>query len=183
MSYSRVALRYASALLKAAVQGNSLEAVRADIDLLKTALGASREFQHLLKSPIVQSERKVTVLRNIFADKVSPTTMNFLLLLLEKKREAALPNIVTSFDEQYNQHMGIADVTIRSAIELDEAQKNSILDKVRKYTGKSVVAHYVIDPSLIGGFLVKIGDTVLDGSVRHQLDNLKKTLATGALNN
>lgn len=183
MSYSRVASRYASALLKAAVQAHSLEAVRTDVDLLRMAIGVSRELIYLLKSPVVQQDQKVTVLRNIFAERVSPMTMNFILLLLEKRREKELPGIVMSFDEQYNQHMGIADVVIRSAIELDEAQKNSILEKVRKYTGKTVVARYIIDPSLIGGFLVKIGDTVLDGSVRHQLDNLKKALAAGELSN
>lgn len=183
MSYSRVASRYASALLKAAVQADSLDAVRTDVNLLKTALGVSRELLHLLKSPIVPPDRKVAALKNIFADKVSIMTMNFILLLLEKRREGELPGVLTSFDEQYNQQMGIADVLIRSAIELDETQKNSILEKVKKFTGKTVVARYMVDPALIGGFMVKIGDTVLDGSVRHQLDNLKKALAAGELSN
>lgn len=183
MAHSRVASRYAAALLKAALQNGSLDAVRKDVDLLKTAVGVSRELVSMLKSPIIQQERKVEVIRSIFAERVSSMTMNFLLLLLEKSREGELPEVVRSFDAQYNTHMGVVEVQVRSAVELDETQKNAILDKVRRFTGKTVLPHYTIDTSLIGGFMVKIGDTVLDGSVRHQLDNLKKALAAGELSN
>lgn len=183
MPTSRVASRYASALLTSALQANILDDVRKDVHVLRTALTASRELLNVLKSPIVRYEQKKQALTNIFADKLAPLTMHFLLLLLDKRREGELPSILAAFNELYNQHKGIVEVKVLSAVELDDAQKNAILDKVKRYTGKSVVPSYSIDKALIGGFLVKMGDTVLDGTVKHQLENLKKALADGVLSN
>lgn len=183
MPYTRVALRYASALLESSLQANILDDVRKDVDLLRTALGASRELVNVLKSPIIRHEQKKQALTNIFSAKIAPLTMNFLLLLLEKRREGELPTIVAAFNDLYNQHKGIIEVQVSSAIELDEAQKNAIIDKVKQYTGKNVLPSYNLDKSLIGGFSVRMGDTVLDGTVKHQLENLKKALAAGVLNN
>lgn len=183
MPYTRVASRYASALLTSALQANLLEDVRKDVEMLRMALSVSREFVSVLKSPIVRYEQKKQSLTTIFADKLAPLTMRFLLLLLEKRREGELPSILAAFNEQYNQHKGIVEVQVQSAVELDDAQKNAILEKVKRYTGKNVVPSYSLDTSLLGGFLVKMGDTVLDGTVKHQLENLKKALADGVLNN
>lgn len=183
MRYSRVASRYASALLKTALHDSVLDAVRKDVDLLQMSIAASRELANFLKSPIISAEKKAGALKNIYTGKVSPLMLNFLLLLVEKNRERELPQILRSFNEQYNEHRGIVEVQVRSAIELEDAQKQAILGKVRAYTGKTVEPHYSIDPALIGGFQVQIGDRVLDGSVRHQLDNLKKALDSGVRNN
>ncbi len=183
MLHSRVASRYASALLGAARQANVLDDVRKDVDLLKVSVAVSRELASFLKSPIISADRKAAALKSIFEDKVSILAMNFLLLLVEKTREAELPQILTSFDAQYNEYKGIVEAHISSAIELDEQQKQAILDKVRRYTGKTVVPDYRLDPTLIGGFQVRIGDSILDGSVKHQIENLKKTLMAGEFNN
>ena len=183
MRHSRVASRYASALLKTAQQANSVDAVRKDIDLLKTSVAVSRELANFLKSPIINADQKAGAIRRIFEGRISPLALNFLFLLVEKKREGELPQILGSFDDLYNEHMGVVKAQISSAIELDEQQKQAILDKVRRYTGKTVLPDYNIDSALIGGFMVRIGDRVLDGSVRHQIEILKKTLMAGELNN
>lgn len=183
MLHSRVASRYASALLGAARQANMLDAVRKDIDLLKLSVSVSRELVNFLKSPIISADKKTGAFKNMFESQVSALTMNFLLLLVEKTREAELPQIIVSFNEQYNALQGIVEAHISSAIELDEQQKQAILDKVRRYTGKTIVPDYRIDPSLIGGFQVRIGDSIMDGSVKQQIENLKKTLLAGDHNN
>ncbi len=183
MAHSRVASRYAAALLGTARQSDMLDAVRKDIDLLKLSVAVSRELVSFLKSPIISADRKIAAFKGMFDGRISVLTMNFLLLLTEKGREAELPRILLSFDEQYNEFRGIVEAHISSAIELDEPQKQAILDKIRRFTGKAVVPDYRLDPSLIGGFQVRIGDSIMDGSVKYQIENLKKTLMAGELNN
>ena len=104
-----------------------------------------------------------------------------MVFLLTKNRDALFYDIVKRFTELRDVKKGIVNVDIVSAIELDEAEKEKMIATFEKYSGKKIRAAYIVDESIIGGFSVKIGDTVVDATVSHQLAELKKRLKTAAV--
>lgn len=182
MILSRVAYPYASALFQTAKDKDELEVVIADVRLLLSAVTESDSLVQYLQSPIVKAADKKTKLTALFRDQVSNLAFNFLLLLIEKRREGILPETMAAFVELYNKHSGIQPVRVVSAVELNSVQKEQLLEKVRHYTGGKVDASYETDASLIGGFVVHIGDKMLDASIRHQLDLLRDQFKNGSQN-
>ncbi|MCS6808782.1 MAG: ATP synthase F1 subunit delta [Bacteroidota bacterium] len=184
MIQSRVAMRYAMALFQEAQQHNLLETVIEDVRGLTTMLKESRDFALFVSSPIIKASQKQAVLTAI-ADKacLAKLTHTFLALLVEKNRIAELRDILAAFKTLYNNAHNLLPVEITSAIELDSTQKEHLLRTIEKRTGKKPLPTYSINPSLIGGFTVKIGDTLIDSSLRHQLTLLKQRLLEGTLSN
>lgn len=183
MAQSRVATRYATALFQEAQQKGALETVMGDIRGLKTMLKDSRDFALFVTSPIIKASQKQIAIKALSArTDFAPLTNNFLALLVEKSRIAELSNILDAFEVLYNGVNNILPVEVTSAIELDAAQKESLLKKLEAQTGKKPQPTYLVNPTLIGGFTVKIGDSMMDSSIKHQLSLLKKRLLEGALN-
>lgn len=184
MRYSRVAFRYAEALFKEAQQAGTLSVVLQDILHVRACILASAELRNFLRSPIIKVEQKSSALKGLFSSAVSPVTLHFLLLLAEKLRTAETEGITHAFESLYNESQGIITVQVYSAVELEDRQKQDLVKKVQNFTGKQqVVAEYRLDPSLIGGFTVRVEDTVHDYSLKNKLHILKKHLAEGTLNN
>ncbi len=183
MAQSRVAKRYATALFQEAQQKGTLETVIGDVRGLKTMLNDSRDFALFVASPVIKAAQKQAALKAL-ATKTgfAPLTNNFLALLVEKSRIPALGDILNSFEALYNAANNLLPVEITSAIELDAGQKDSLLKKLEAQTGKKPQPTYSVNPTLIGGFTVKIGDSMMDSSIKHQLSLLKKRLLEGALN-
>lgn len=183
MHQSRVATRYATALLNEAKQTNVLEATIGDVRGLSTMLKESRDFALFVASPVIKAEQKATALK-VIAEKaaLAPMTKNFLALLVEKSRVNELADIIHAFEVLYNAENNIVPVEITSAIELEPAQKDSLLKQLAAQTGKKPQPTYAVNTALIGGFTVKIGDSMMDGSIKHQLTLLKKRLLEGVLN-
>lgn len=178
--YTRVAFRYASALFAEAKEQGVLDAVQKDMASIKEQFRNHPLLQSFLQNPTIGRSKKLTLFTEAFKPVLSPLSFMFLQLLNSKGREAELDSCLGAFEELYNDYRGIAKVVIRSAVELDEAQKNAIKEKVREQTGKnSVLASYEIDAGLIGGFTVQMGNTVLDGSIRRQLERLRTQLNEG----
>jgi F-type H+-transporting ATPase subunit delta len=184
MNQSRVAARYAKALFEQAQQSNALEAVMSDAQSLQSLLRDSRDLALFFQSPVIKSSQKAQILQALFAKlQLSPVMQNFLLLLVEKSREPEIASVLEMLNVQYNIAKSLVPVEITSALELDADQKTQLLKKIEEYIGKTPVASYRVDSSLIGGFTVKIGDSIMDGSIKHQLALLKKRLFSGAQNN
>ena len=183
MSQSRVATRYATALFNEAQQTGILETIIGDVRGLRTMLTDSRDFAVFVASPVIKTDKKAATLKAL-AEKaaLAPLMKNFLSLLVEKSRVAELANILDSFEKLYNNAGGIVPVEVSSAIELDATQKENLLKKLQVQTGKKPQATYTINPTLIGGFTAQVGDSMMDGSIKHQLTLLKKRLLEGALN-
>ncbi|MDH4068800.1 MAG: ATP synthase F1 subunit delta [Ignavibacteria bacterium] len=179
MRNTRVARRYAVALMDAAVEQNAVEAVAADMKKLGALLTESRELSLFIVSPIIQAAKKKSVLREVLKSLVGKEVLTFCLLLASKGREEHLPVIVEQFTGLYNERLGIVDVDVSAATPLGDDQQEKLRKELEQYTSRKVLLKAGVDKDLRGGLLIQIGDTVLDGSVRHQLERLKDRFVAG----
>lgn len=177
-----VASRYAKSLLDLAVEKGQLEAVYNDMQQVKEICENSHEFVLFLNSPIINSDKKITVIKAVFEGKFNAITDGFLKIVTSKRRESVIPEMATSFIEQYKAHKNIMTAVITSAKGLDAATKQKALDLVKSQLNGEIELVEKTNADLIGGFVLKIGDQQLDKSVARQLSNLKKELTNKALN-
>ena len=178
MADVRVAHRYALALIDLAEESKQIDVMRKDLDLILRTFKSSRDFQLFLESPIIREDKKKLILGKLFKGKISAITMNFLEFLAEKGREGILPDVIGQFNKLRNERLGIVEVTVTSAVELTKSQRGELERQLEQFTGRKVDAGYLIDPAVKGGFVVRIGDTVLDASVKRQLELLHEKLVT-----
>ncbi|MBN9379608.1 MAG: ATP synthase F1 subunit delta [Chitinophagaceae bacterium] len=175
MPNPRLAARYAKSLIDLALEKDQLEAVHNDMLFLQQAIRGSRELANLLKSPIINSDKKDKILDAITAGKISTITSTFNKLLLSKGREAYLPEIVTAFIDQYKVLKDIHTVKLTTAVPVTEDVKKMIMDKISADKNlKNIELVTAVDESLIGGFVLEIGDELVDGSIAFDLKNIKK---------
>lgn len=183
MSDFLVAKRYAQALHAAAEAAGDLQAVDADVELISSSLTASRELVLFFESPVVSRERKARVVKELFGGRLSVTTMSFLDLLVQKRREDIFPEMVLAYRRLRDEQLGIVRVTLRSAEPVSDAEKDRIARALASWTGDKIRIQAVHDDTLIGGLLIRIGDTVYDGSVRNKLEHLREQFAAGSFRN
>ncbi|MEX0904318.1 MAG: ATP synthase F1 subunit delta [Balneolaceae bacterium] len=170
---SKAARRYAHAFLETAIEQGSLEKVREDMLFIQNTIGDSSELKIFLRSPVVKKSVKKSALEAIFSGKVQQLTMDLISILSEKGREDLLYEICDGFFDQYNVHHGIIEVDVQTAFDLKSNEKDSLQKILEKNTGKKVQMDITVDESLIGGLTVRIDDTVIDGSVKYKLSQLK----------
>ncbi len=183
MKNTRVARRYAQALMMTTDSTAAIDAIAADLELIRKTLEASRELRRLVASPIVSVERKQRVFRELFGARVNSITLSFLELLTEKQREKILPEVIEQYLALRDERYGIVNVDVAAAIEVTPQQERRLAEQLERYTKKKVRLRFTIDKAILGGLRVKIGDTVLDASVKHQLALLRERLAHGQLSN
>ncbi len=177
MSAINVAKRYGKALIEEAQSQGVLEQVFKDFKVLEQATNDSRELKMLLKSPIVTLDKKLSSLKAIFGEKVSTLTNTFLMMLVRKRREANLPEIIIAFFQEYNELKKIKEVELISATELSEEMVTNIMSSVKsQFSGMNLNVTKVVDPSILGGFVIKIGDKVFDTSLQNKLNALKREI-------
>ncbi|MBK7344543.1 MAG: ATP synthase F1 subunit delta [Saprospiraceae bacterium] len=179
MSVNRIASRYAKSLLQLAEEQGQLEAVRADMDTFQSAL-SHREFYLLLKSPIVHADKKISILNAIFKDRLNPLTMAFLRISVQKGREPYLTEMSGAFIDQYREIKNILSLKVISASPLDEQVRNRIKEQVKAsgLASGDIQLETVVNPDLIGGFILELGDKRYDASVSRKLDLLRKEINT-----
>lgn len=176
MSVSRIASRYAKSLLDLSIEQGSLDTVLANVEHFQASL-KNRDLFLLVKSPIVNTDKKADIFKALFGDKYDKLTSSFLNIILKKGREAYLPDIANSFVDQYRAHKGITTVKITTASPLSDAKLEEIKAKLlaSDITDKEINLETAVDPELIGGFVLNIGDKLYNASVAHKLDSLRKT--------
>ncbi|SHI33611.1 F-type H+-transporting ATPase subunit delta [Hymenobacter daecheongensis DSM 21074] len=176
MSEQRVASRYAKSLLDLAQERGTLEQVKADMDLFRTTLEQSRDLRLLLRNPIVKHDKKLAILRAIFGGKVSEVTEKFFVIVTQHNRESALEWVATEFQSQYDVRRGMQVAQVTTATPLAPALREELNKVVRRQSGlESVTLEETVDESLIGGFILRVGDRQLDESVRNSLRKLRNT--------
>lgn len=166
--------RYAKSLLDLSIEQNKLEEVKGDMDVIIEIIGSSRELRLLLTSPVIGEHKKEAVLKEIFAGSISELTFRFMSIILSKGREGQLEGIAHGFINLYRIHKGIEEAMVTSAHALSEAQRKEIREKLHSITGHSIEITEKVDPSLIGGVKIRVGDKEYNGSVAYQLDQLKR---------
>ena len=177
MADQRVAARYAKSLLDLGKEMGTLDAVKTDMDLLSKTMAESRELRLLLRNPIVKHDKKLAILKAIFEGKVSDMTLRFFTILTEKNRESAIEGIGSEFLAQYNALQGIQSAEVTSATPLTAIARLEIRKLVTQQTGLTEVElHEKVDPELIGGFVLRVGDKQIDDSVRTSLRRMRTSL-------
>jgi F-type H+-transporting ATPase subunit delta len=173
---SRVTKRYAKALFELSREENVLDRVEQDLVMIIDTYHNSSDLAMLLASPIIQSRDKKKALQNIFKGKVHNLTFDFLMLLLEKNREENLPDIITNFGKFLDESRGILRSNLITAHPFTSEQKNALIKQLEKHTGKQILIEEVLDSSLIAGFVVRMEDTVIDTSIKNQLNKMRQSL-------
>lgn len=171
----KVAGRYAQSLLELAQEQKSVDAVLKDMAAFIDVANGNRDFTAFLNNPIIKSDKKSDVLDKVFPSFEKLST-KFTHLLTKNRREMLLPLIAEEFIAKVKAARGIVPVTLTSATKLDDTVKQSILDKLNKAIKGEIELNEKIDEDLIGGFVVRMGDTRIDASVAHQLSELKQRL-------
>jgi F-type H+-transporting ATPase subunit delta len=175
MPNPRLAARYAKSILDLSIEKGQLENVYKDMLLLQATCKGSREFVNLLRSPVIKPDKKGKILDAILGDKISTITTAFIKLLLNKERESNLPEISTAYIDQYKTYKGIQVVKLTTAVPVGEEVKRAILDKVQSVqNGHSIELDTVVREELIGGFVLEIGDRMVDASIAHELNNIRQ---------
>ncbi len=172
MTDARVASRYAKSLLDLALEKGVLDEVYKDMVLFSTICQQNRDFVLMLKNPIINHHKKKTILYSLFKGKVNPATMSIFDVITRKNREAFLPAIATEFAEMYRKEKGIDKVTVITTFPLTEELRQRFKKTIAEKTGRKVDLTEKVDPSLIGGFILKIGDKQMDNSVKSKLKSL-----------
>lgn len=175
MQNPRLAHRYAKSLIDLSVEKGELENVYADMKYLQAVCKSSNEFVNLLRSPIVNADKKQAVLDAVCKGKIGVITDAFNKLLIVKNREEALPEIIVAFIEQYNAIKDIHIVKLTTAQPLGEDVKNTIINKLKADTGmKNVDLETVVKEELIGGFVLEFNNNLVDASILHDLNDIQK---------
>jgi F-type H+-transporting ATPase subunit delta len=171
-------LQYANALADIALQQGAAEPATNQLADLVVVFEESAELRNFMASPAVSKEAKRGVIEKLVARVgASKIIRNFLFVVADHGRTLHLPEILKSFREVVRQRQGIAEADVVSAAELTQKQKQQLLQTLERKTGKKIQAKYSLEPELLGGATVRIGDTVYDGSVRTQLNNMRERLA------
>jgi len=171
----KVAGRYAQSLLELAQETNAIDAVLKDMSALIDVANENSDFTAFLNNPIIKADKKNSVLDKIFPS-FQDLSRKFSHLLTKNRREMLLPLIAEDFVAKVKAVRGIVPITLTSAHKLDDQVKQSILDKLSKSVNGKIELSEKIDEDLIGGFVVRMGDTRIDASVSHQLNELKQRL-------
>lgn len=177
MSEAVVAYRYAKALIDFAIEQKVVEEVNNDMKLFAEICDQNKEFQAVMANPIVRHDKKKAILNNIFKSRVNEVTYSIFDVLTRKNRENLIYPISTEFQKLYVQLNNIEQATVTTVEPLSETQKSEFIKIVKDAGGKTVELIEKIDKELIGGYVLRVGDTQIDTSIRKKINNLRLELA------
>jgi F-type H+-transporting ATPase subunit delta len=173
-----VSLQYANALADIVLAQGAAEPAAQQLREFSTAYAGSPALQNFLGSPAVSAEDRRGVIEKIAARMgASKVIRNFLFVIADHRRTHSLLEIADAFQDVLRQRQGIAEAQIYSAVRLTEAQKAELTEQLTRVTGQTVDPNYFIDPELLGGAMVRVGDTIYDGSLRNRLERMRARLA------
>lgn len=175
-----VSKRYAKALFAIGVEKGEIEAYGKDLAEMAGVLEVSPELLRVFANPVFSAEQKKKILNGLFAKvKIGQMVQNFLMLLADKSRLGKLPEITLYFQTLLDEAQGVVRGDLVTAIELDDAKQRAIKKQLEKQFNKSLVLDYETDENILGGVVLKVGDKVLDASLRAQLNILKENIKRG----
>jgi F-type H+-transporting ATPase subunit delta len=178
MNNPRLAGRYAKSLMDLSIEQNNLDTVYSDITLLHSICKNNPDFVAMLKSPVINSDKKEKIISAVLDGKISTLTNSFVQLLARKTRERNLPEIVKAFIEQYNELKQIHQVKITTAVPMSDGLKNAILAKVKADAGvNNIELETVVKEELIGGFKLEMRGNLVDASILRDLRDVQKQFA------
>ncbi len=173
MSYLRVASRYAKSLIELAQEQGVVEEVHKDMQLFHKVCEENYDFTLMLKNPVIKHDKKNKILTQVFKGKVNDLTLAIFNIITRKNREPILPRLAKEFIIQYNVMKGIEVATVTTAVPVSDDIRAELQEMVLKVGGrKTVELKEIVDPDLIGGFILKVGDRQIDDSIQSKLKML-----------
>ncbi len=177
MINTTLAKRYAQALVEIGQERNALDKYGSDLDAIAELMDTSKEFREVMINPVFPKEDKKEIASRILKQmETDPTVVNFVNLLIDRKRIDQLPGINKAFAGKVDEINGITRGEVVSATALDDAEVERVTEALSTVSGKQVIVTTMVDAELIGGLLAKVGDMVFDGTIRTQLNQLKESL-------
>ncbi|MBP6072443.1 MAG: ATP synthase F1 subunit delta [Flavobacterium sp.] len=173
MNMSRAAIRYAKAILEFATDANKAAAVNEDMKSIGTTINSNQELSDFLSNPIIKQEVKNAALKEVFSS-VQPETNNLFDLLLENKRFEILSTISSEYSTLFDANNGVQSATVTTAIAMTPELEQQVLAKIATFSSKKITIENTVDPSIIGGFILRIGDMQYNASVANKLQELKR---------
>ncbi|WP_299527886.1 ATP synthase F1 subunit delta [uncultured Lutibacter sp.] len=174
MSGSRAAVRYAKAILSFALEQNKEVQVNEDMLFIANTIEESKDLQLLLSSPIIKSQLKKVAIKEVFSSKITSLSIGLLDLLIDNKRLSILNDVAKKYTVLFDKLKGIEVAIVTTAVPLTEALNKQVLAKVKEITGKESTIENNVNPDIIGGFILRIGDVQYDASIANKLQGLKR---------
>ena len=178
MSQVMVASRYAKSLFDLSIELKILDRIYKDMILLEQVCSENRPLVTLLRNPIIRFDYKLRSLNKIFEKHVHTLTLKFFNLISRKNRASILPEVSKRFVNLYLEYKGIVKADVTTAVSLSPALRKEFESIIGKATGKKVELNTSVDESLVGGYVLKIGDNQLDDSIKNKLKNLRRELTS-----
>jgi len=176
MSGIRAAIRYAKAILEIAHSKGVASEVSADMTLIATTITGNSELTHFIQNPLIKTDTKKNVVIEVFAS-VNPVTQSLFHLLLENKRFEILAAIAVEYNNLFDVMNGVEVAKVTTAFPMDAALEAKVLAKIATFSDKKVTIENTVDASIIGGFILRIGDKQYNASVANRLHVLKRELS------
>ena len=174
MTESRAASRYVKSLLNLAVEQGALEHVHEDMQSFSKIIDQNREFSLMVHNPIIRHDKKRAIFHKLFGGRFHKLTLGMMDLISKKYREPILPAIAREFHLAYNEYKGITRAFVTTPTPIDQKLRSEFNDIVGKIAGKTQVELIEkVDPSIIGGFVLKVGDRQIDTSIKSKLNALE----------
>ena len=174
MIKSQVGRRYSKAIFEIAEEKNQVKEIYEMLNSAMVLYRTDKEFKNFILNPLIDSEQKKSVLNKIFG-KDNSDNLNILLYILDKGRMNCIKYIVAEYLKIYYRKNRILDVKATFTKELTDEQKKKLINKLSQKTGKEINLEIKIDKDILGGGIIKIGDKIIDGSIRRELDNWRKS--------
>ncbi len=173
---SIIADRYAVAMIELAQKYDMLDTINSDLYLIKDIINSSGELQGFIAHPLIIAEEKKDALRKIFAESISGYSLNLISLLADKNRLFILPFIADYYNKLLCEKRNIRTAEVITAVEIDQDTINRVKEKLERLLQKQIIVDPKIDKEIIAGMIVKIGDKVIDGSIKTRFEDMKKQL-------
>ena len=180
MSEFRIATRYAKSLLELAEEKGVLDQVNEDMVSFDHLCKSNKDFALMLKNPIIQHHRKLTILKKIFQGKVNDLTLAIFDIVTRKNREFVLPMLAAEFTHQYNTRKGISEATVITNFALTPELRSEFARLLKEVTKKEIQLTEKVDKEMLGGYILKVGDLQLDDSVDSRLKELRTKLISSS---
>ena len=176
MAGTRAAIRYAKAILDQANGLNATDMVQEDMKLIASTVASNQELELFISNPILNVEAKNDALSEIFVN-THAVTKSLFRLLLENKRFELLHDISVEFSKLYDESKGIQHAEVTTAFTMDQALEEKVMAKIRTFSDKKIIIKNIVDPAIIGGFIIRIGDQQYNASIANSLHTLKRELS------
>lgn len=176
MSELRVAARYAKSLIDLSLEEGNLEQVHNDVSDFLIVLGKNPQIGVIMKSPVVKNDDKNAIIGKLFKGKYQNNLVTFFDIIIRKNRSALLQVIALNFVDQYHEIKNIMKATVKTSIPVNAGITAEIKSFMEKFTGKQIILQSSVDPRLIGGLVIQMGDKLFDASISGRLKKIKHEL-------